>query len=152
MKKNSGFSLLEVMIVIAILADVVLIALPSFIRAREVSQNSAFINDLRTATNAFEMYAAEHSRYPTNTPQGVVPPGMQVYLGDMQWTDFTPISGRWNWDNNRNGVTAAVCVVFASDADDVRMNDIDDRVDNGVLSTGAFRKFDSRRFGHVIEP
>jgi prepilin-type N-terminal cleavage/methylation domain-containing protein len=151
-KRHSAFSLLEIMIVIAILADIVVIAMPSFIRSRKFAQDTRFMTDLRTAASAFEVYAAERNSYPPNAGPGVIPAGMQQYLGGMDWSSATPIGGTWNWDNNRNGSVAAVGVLFSNGSgDDVRMADIDERIDNGILTTGGFRKKTSDVYAQVIE-
>lgn len=150
-KRNAGFSLLEIMIVVAILLDVVLIAMPSFIRSRKFAQDTRFMTDLRAAVDGFDMYAAERSSYPPNAGPGVIPAGMQQYLAGMDWTGQTPIGGTWNWDNNRNGSVAAVGVMFSSGGDDVRMAGIDERMDNGILTTGGFRKKTDNIYAHVTE-
>ena len=153
--KKSGFTLVELMIIVAILADVMIVALPAFIRARNLAQNTKFITDLRTGVSAFEMYAAENNRYPAAAADGVVPAGMAVYLNGMAWNSLTPIGGLWSWAPNAYGSTAQLGVNYASGTpgrvDDVRMADIDLRMDNGALSTGGFRKQDSTHFMHVIE-
>lgn len=151
MKSNAAFSLLELMISVAIIADLAVIAVPSFIRSREFAQDSRFSADLRTAVDAFEMYAAENNGYPQNSPTGIVPPGMNQYLRAMSWSGRNTIGGEWAWDNNRNGSVAAVCVEFRSAADELRMTRVDERIDNGVLSTGAFRKLSETRYGFIIE-
>lgn len=151
MKINSGFSMLELMISVAIIADIAVIAVPSFLRSREFAQNSRFASDLRTAVDAFEMYAAESNGYPPNAPSAVIPPGMDQYLQAMNWTGSNTIAGQWAWDNNRNGSVAAVCVEFSSAPDDLRMVRIDERIDNGILTTGAFRKISETRYGFIIE-
>lgn len=157
MKRNSApsaFTLVEVMIVVAILANLALIAVPAYARARSVSQNSRFISDLRVATAAFEMYAAENNRYPNSAAHGTMPTGMSIYLNGMAWTSATPIGGRWDWEPNKWGFTAQLGVDYTSgpgSANDVRMADIDLRLDNGALSTGAFRKQDATNYMHIIE-
>jgi prepilin-type N-terminal cleavage/methylation domain-containing protein len=151
-KRNSGFSLLEIMIVVAIILDIALIAMPSFIRSRKFAQDTRFMTDLRAGVDGFDMYAAEHSSYPPNAGPGVIPAGMQQYLSGMDWTGQTTIGGTWNWDNNRNGSVAAVGVRFTNGSgDDVRMATIDERMDNGILTTGGFRKKTADIFAHVIE-
>lgn len=149
-KRLAAFTLLEIMIVVAIIADVIIIAVPSFIRSRKFAQNTRFTSDLRAATTAFEMYAAENSKYPPNSTFGVVPAGMQIYLQGFNWGATNTIGGRWDWDNNRNGALAAVAVILPW-SDDLRMTDIDERIDNGFLTTGGFRKQTSVRYSHLIE-
>jgi type II secretory pathway pseudopilin PulG len=154
-KKKSAFTLVELMIIVAILADVLIVAMPAFMRARNMAQNTKFITDLRTASAAFEMYAAENNHYPAASAPGIIPSGMSVYLNGVPWSSGTPIGGRWAWLPNQFSVTAQLGVVYGGGspgiADDVRMADIDSRIDNSALSTGAFRQQDANTFVHIIE-
>jgi prepilin-type N-terminal cleavage/methylation domain-containing protein len=151
MKSNAAFSMLELMISVAIIADIAVIAVPSFLRSREFAQDTRFASDLRTAVDAFEMYAAENNGYPPNSPTATVPQGMDQYLRAMSWSAGNSIGGEWAWDSNRNGSIAAVCVQFSFTPDELRMLRIDERIDNGILTTGAFRKISDTRYGYIIE-
>ncbi len=150
-KRNRGFSLIEILIVVAIIADIGAIAMPSYMRARKFTQDTRFMSDLRAATDGFDMYSAEHNSYPPNAGTGVIPAGMQQYLAGMDFAGPTPIGGTWNWDNNRNGSVAAVGVLFSGGGDDLRMAEIDERLDNGILTTGGFRKKTADIYARVIE-
>lgn len=61
-KKRAGFTLVEIMIVVAIIALLAAIAVPGFLRARKRSQASKIINDLRLIDGAVDQYAIENSR------------------------------------------------------------------------------------------
>ena len=138
--KRSAFSLLEIMIVVAILVDLATIAVPAFLRSRTLAQESAFISDLRTCSGAFEMYAAENNSYPAAAPAGVIPNGMLTYLGDFAWSSDNSIGGQWVWAPGYQSCTATVDCQFLSPMDELEMADIDTRMDDGVLATGAFRE------------
>jgi type IV pilus assembly protein PilA len=56
MKKNAGFTLIELMIVIAIIAIIAAIAIPNLIEARKGSNEAAAIGALRTLTTAQSLY------------------------------------------------------------------------------------------------
>src|SRR5438445_9892126 len=60
--KRRGFTLVEIMIVVAIIALLAAIAVPGFLRARKRSQASKILNDLRMIDGAVDQYAIETSR------------------------------------------------------------------------------------------
>ncbi len=148
---HQGFTLVEIMIVVAIIALLAVIALPAFSRARLTSQNVRFINDVRIATGAFQQYALDIGRYPADVTPGVIPSGMREYLQGIRWTEDTPINGRWDWDNGQFGVKAGVSVYYGADMQDARLIDIDRKIDDGNLDTGNFRKR-SQGYIAIIEP
>jgi prepilin-type N-terminal cleavage/methylation domain-containing protein len=57
--KRAGFTLVEIMIVVAIIALLAAIAVPGFLRARKRSQASKILNDLRLISSAMDQYAIE---------------------------------------------------------------------------------------------
>ena len=61
-KRPSGFTLVEIMIVVAIIALLAAIAVPGFLRARKRTQASKILNDLRLIDSAVDQYAIETSR------------------------------------------------------------------------------------------
>jgi prepilin-type N-terminal cleavage/methylation domain-containing protein len=61
-KRRGGFTLVEIMIVVAIIALLAAIAVPGFLRARKRSQASRVINDLRLIDSAVDQYAIETNR------------------------------------------------------------------------------------------
>jgi prepilin-type N-terminal cleavage/methylation domain-containing protein len=60
--KHAGFTLVEIMIVVAIIALLAAIAVPGFLRARKRSQASKILNDLRMIDSAVDQYAIETSK------------------------------------------------------------------------------------------
>jgi prepilin-type N-terminal cleavage/methylation domain-containing protein len=157
---RSAFTLVEIMIVVAILLDLALIALPAFLRSRNMAQNTKFVSDLRTCAGAFEMYAAENNKYPATSQPGVIPSGMNVYLRGFPWSSRNSIGGQWEWNptsyqmssGGNFSAAAFLGIPFQSAVDDLRMLDIDTRFDNGILATGAFRQVDSSHYVYIIEP
>jgi prepilin-type N-terminal cleavage/methylation domain-containing protein len=61
-KRRGAFTLVEIMIVVAIIALLAAIAVPGFLRARKRSQASRILNDLRMIDAAVDQYAIETNR------------------------------------------------------------------------------------------
>jgi prepilin-type N-terminal cleavage/methylation domain-containing protein len=75
-RRRGGFTLVEIMIVVAIIALLAAIAVPGFLRARKRSQASRIINDLRLIDSAVDQYAIE-----TNKTSGAT-------VAVIDWTNY----------------------------------------------------------------
>ena len=60
--RRQAFTLVEIMIVVAIIALLAAIAVPGFLRSRKRSQASKILNDLRLIDSAIDQYAIETSK------------------------------------------------------------------------------------------
>jgi prepilin-type N-terminal cleavage/methylation domain-containing protein len=60
--RPTGFTLVEIMIVVAIIALLAAIAVPGFLRSRKRSQASRIINDLRLIDSAVDQYSIETNK------------------------------------------------------------------------------------------
>ena len=67
MKRKAGFTLVEIMIVVAIIGLLAAIAIPNFVRARTTAQRNACINNLRQYDGAVQQYALENKLATTAT-------------------------------------------------------------------------------------
>ena len=61
-RSSRGFTLVEIMIVVAIIALLAAIAVPNFLRARKRSQATHIMNDLRMLDNAIDQYAIDTAK------------------------------------------------------------------------------------------
>ena len=66
-KNRGGFTLVEIMIVVAIIALLAAIAVPNFLRARKRSQATRILEDLRMIDAAIDQYAIEANRVAGDT-------------------------------------------------------------------------------------
>lgn len=67
-KNRGGFTLVEIMIVVAIIALLAAIAVPNFLRARKRSQATRVLEDVRMIDGAKDQYAIESNLSGTVTP------------------------------------------------------------------------------------
>jgi len=66
--RRGGFTLVEIMIVVAIIALLAAIAVPNFLRARKRSQATRVLEDLRMIDSATDQYAIENNKTSGMTP------------------------------------------------------------------------------------
>ena len=64
LRSERGFTLLEMMVVVAIIAILAALLIPNFTHARSQAQTAACEANLRTVATALELYFTDHQQYP----------------------------------------------------------------------------------------
>ncbi len=72
-ENERGFTLIELMIVVAIIAILAGILIPNFVNARSQAQTAACESNLRSIATALELYYADNQVYPTASGAAVQP-------------------------------------------------------------------------------
>ncbi len=102
--KNLGFTLIEILVVVAIIALLSSIALIGLMSAREKSRNVKRLGDMTQMNTALELYNAQNKGYPpavNGVPQGMTP----SFLTGIPFSPIPP-DGFCDVTNNPAGLPA----------------------------------------------
>ena len=101
--QSKSFTLVEIMIVVAIIGLLAAIAVPSFLTARETSRKNACINNLRQIDGAKEQWAL------ANNAGGTATMAMSDLVGSSNYIKATPVCKAGGTYSLGNLATAPTC-------------------------------------------
>lgn len=101
MKNSKGFSLVEIMVVVGIIALLAAIAIPNLVRAKVSANESAARANLKSIANAMENYAIMNHVYPNDTSLliGATPPylNMDYFAGSHFGYSYTSVLSDYSY-------------------------------------------------------
>jgi prepilin-type N-terminal cleavage/methylation domain-containing protein len=157
--RRHGFTLVEVMIVVLIISLLAMMGRVAVQRLNLRARASAYWNDCRVFSEAFNHYAQEKGNFPPDqNGAGLFPPNMDPYLNRTQWLRKTPLGGTYDWDNKTASNSTGVKFNGAIRVNNctwttTNLQKIDRWFDDGNLATGNFRVTDAgATVLFVVEP
>ena len=98
MKREQGFTLIELMIVVAIIAIIAAIAIPSLLNARKAGNEASAISSMRTLTTVNEQYRTRFGNYASSLANLSASNYIDSVLGSgtKSGYNFTAYSGSTN--------------------------------------------------------
>lgn len=94
--KRSGFTLVEIMIVVAIIGLLAAIAIPNFVKARAGAQKNTCIANLKQIDGAKQQWALDNKKGGTDTPGTTDLYGTSLYI---KVSPTCPLSGAYTIGN-----------------------------------------------------
>lgn len=153
-RKNHGFSLVEISVVVTLIGLLAAIGMPAYRRIQLKSRATAAVNDFRAFSGACVTYNMQQASWPAGgLNPGEAPPELVGVL-PAAFSKPTPIGGYYEWISNSSYKAAIRVSTYngnnaTDDADLVEM--IDRIMDDGNLSTGSVR-VESGSVIYIIEP
>ena len=147
---RTGFTLVEILIVVVILGILAALVVPKFSNATDEAKMGAFIGSIKTFADACEYFAVKEGYYPPDGSSGQLPAGFEAYVDQSEYESPTPLGGVWDVEFNEMGITSAVGVHFNGDPVPGFMLSIDEKFDDGDLAGGMFQQLAADRYYYIV--
>jgi prepilin-type N-terminal cleavage/methylation domain-containing protein len=151
--RSRGFTLVELLIVVVILAILAAVVIPQFSNSADEARRGRFADNLRTFVSAAQIAAEKSGDSIEDGSSGVLPAELADYVKPASWENGTPMGGVWDSERDSFGVASAIGVHYLSGGDpgDEEFVEVDSLLDDGSLSSGAFQKLGDGRYYFILK-
>lgn len=137
--RRRGLTLIELVVVVLIIGILAAVAVPRYWEQTRDAKINATMADLRAMGEAIKRYRLNNGDYPEDQSPGRFPPELTGYIREVHFTKKPPLGGKYDWQKEWSGFTAAVGI-WQSSPDISLYQEIDDRFDDGDFNTGSIQK------------
>lgn len=148
-KNQNGFTLIELMIVVAIIGILASVALPSYknmVLRATLTETAAQIGSF---ARAFDIAKQINGEYPNDTHL-TLPVAQGLLINQTEWSSPTALGGSWNWEGP-DGYAYAGISIDSPTATEGEIAELDAILDNGDLESGRFRKTPNGRYTFILQ-
>jgi prepilin-type N-terminal cleavage/methylation domain-containing protein len=152
-QSGPGFTLVELLIVVVILAILAAVVIPTFKDASKESKRNRFVDNLRTFITAAQYATEKNGDVIEDASSGNLPAELAGLVPASSWENGTPMDGVWDSEKASFGFASSIGVHYSSGTNpgDAEWTQVDALVDDGDLTTGAFRKLASDRYYFILK-
>lgn len=97
-RKNTGFTLLELLVVLAIIGLLTSFILPTISMAREKAYYARALSDFRSINTSIQFYQNDNSGFPADASRDI-PPGLEEYISPGLWPEASWPGSVFDWEN-----------------------------------------------------
>ncbi|GEM_PF-2460018 len=141
---RSGFSLIELLVVIVVIGILAAVVVPNTIMAGDSARITATAQDLRSIEKAVEAYRNSSGRWPRDVNRAVLPPEIAPSFAKSDpFAKVVPTGGVYDYDGATASRGPRISIRSSSGnsiPNDDTIRKIDHEIDDGDITTGRFRK------------
>ena len=132
-KEEKGFTLVELMVVIIILAVLTGIAVPSYLALRNRARIQATRSEMQNVATAIAIYEADRGSFPVATTMGALATALEGSdtTGDDVYMANVPTEDAWDTSYNYTGTAGTYSMTSTAGT-------TDDATDDLVVTDGTF--------------
>ncbi|MBT7067134.1 MAG: prepilin-type N-terminal cleavage/methylation domain-containing protein [Verrucomicrobia bacterium] len=148
-RMGRAFTLVEVMVTVAVIGVLLLIAIPVLSKARMSAVAGDIVNDLRAFYGAFQQFNNDFGSYPPIKADGSLDARMAGYLDMTCWEGGPGGGGHYKW--LRYEPINEQVIYIAGGPGTETMQLVDERLDDGNLTSTAFRQATASDYVYILD-